>query len=208
MKPPEEVIQGGGHAVLEATAETVVGEEATDELRSSDLEETSGGASGDKNSKDLVGLQSALSTMEGNIDQHARKVDLREDSAQYEWDSLLQSGVNTADKGAGTEQGLAAFQKKLVRTALEAMECGDLPDYGELWDRESAGKTNYSSQGDGITFPLSMSFSGDQDVRKRYDPGKPTSSDMVMESFRRDGMDGVHPFVPKNNPPTDVPRES
>ena len=54
-----------------------------------------------------------------------------------------------------------------------------------------------------------MSFSGDQDVRKRLnDPGKPTSSDMVMESFRRDGMDGVHAFVPRNNAPTDGPRES
>ena len=147
-----------------------------------------------------LGMVNQVNPM-ANPHQCLGRADEKEESTQYEWDPLFANGTNGEGKDPEVDQGLGTLQRKLVRTAVEAMEAGDLPNYREMWDQESVGKENYSFQGGGVTFPLSTSFSGDEDVRKRFlaDPGKPTSSGMVMEDFRRNGMDSIKPFTPKTN---------
>ena len=82
-----------------------------------------------------------------NPHQCLGRADEKEESTQYEWDPLFANGTNGEGKDPEVDQGLGTLQRKLVRTAVEAMEAGDLPNYREMWDHESVGKANYSFQG-------------------------------------------------------------
>ena len=128
----------------------------------------------------------------------SRNVDEREESVQFEWDPV----IPTVTK----DQGLKDLQRKIVKTAAEALESGDLRNYGQLWSGDSDGKTvNFSPQAGGVTFPLSTSFTGDQDVKLRnvVDHGMSTRSSDDMEEFRRkveDAGGGKPLYIPQSDP--------